>query len=76
MGSPLRVGGGTYWLVVGIANGRMGKVSKGGKGNYYEILYKLSCFNPTHLAQHVCLKLFQLEDDSQDTSKDYPKKLH
>ena len=39
------MGGGTYWLVVGIAKGRMGakeKSGKGGKGNYYEILYKVS----------------------------------
>ena len=59
MGSPPRVGGGTYWLVVGIAKGRMGadeKSARGRKGNYDDILYKLTCFNPIHLAQHVCSK--------------------
>ena len=32
MGSPLRMGGGTYWLVVGIAKGRMGADEKSARG--------------------------------------------
>ena len=52
------------------------KVSKGRQGNYYEILYKLSCFNPIHLVQHACLKWFQLEDGSQNMSIYYQRKVH
>ena len=36
MGSPPRVGGGTYWLVVGIASGRRGADEKA-ITNFYEV---------------------------------------
>ena len=55
MGSPLRMGGGHigWWLELPVGEGVLKKSQQGKKDNYGEILYKLSCFNPIHLAQHV-----------------------